>query len=164
MVTWLLWKIIESTFSLSTPAAFALSKWCYIRPRNHPNPTTPHLFPLLHPSLNLLPHLSNLILHHPDRHLAVGLAGLQEVLDARLGAQMGIGERGEALLIRPDQAADVAHGERQHSVGGAEPDGHGHGSPQQDVAVAGHDRAGHGADEHVERAWEQLLVGLFWRR
>ena len=94
----------------------------------------------------------------------MGLAGLQEVLDARLGAQMGIGERGEALLIRPDQVSDVAHGERQHGVGGAEPDGHGHGSPQQDVAVAGHDRAGHGADEHVERAWEQLLVGLFWRR
>jgi hypothetical protein len=91
------------------------------------------------------------------------LACFDEVVDARFCPEVGVGNDGVFLLVRPGQVADVVHCDGQHGVGGGDADGGGHAGAQQDVAVACDDGAGHGGDEDVQGAGEDALAGLLGR-
>lgn len=123
----------------------------------HPSPA------LLDPALHAVADVVDLVLDDADGHAGVGLARVDEVGDACFCAQVGVGQDGVLFLVRPQQVADVVHGEGQDGVGGGETDGGRDGGAQQDVAVTGDNGAGHGGDEDVQGAGEDALAGLAGR-
>lgn len=85
-------------------------------------------------------------------------------LDAVARAQVGVGDGGEALLVRPQQLRDVAHGDGEDDPAGADAERQGEGGAQEDVAVPRHDAARHRRHQHVHEARHQLLAALARRR
>lgn len=119
---------------------------------------------LLDPALHTVAHIMNLVLDHTNSHTSMSLARLDEVVDARFCAEMGVRNHRILLLVGPDEVADVVHCDGQDGVGGGQPHGGGDAGAQHDVAVAGDDGASHGGDQHVQGAGEDLLARLLGRR
>jgi hypothetical protein len=122
------------------------------------------LLALLDPVLDGLPHTRNLLFRHGETHLAVSLAGLNEVPDALGHAQVVIPDHRVFLLPAPDKISDVLSSMRDDVVcGGDTSDDRGH-KADEDVPVARDDRTGHGGHQDVDSAGEKLLVALFGGR
>jgi hypothetical protein len=121
------------------------------------------LLALLDPVLDRLPHTRNLLFRHGETHLAVSLAGLNEVPDALGHAQVVVPDHRVLLLPAPDKVSDVLSSMRDDVVcGGDTSDDWGH-EADEDVPVARDDRTGHGGHQDVDSAGEELLVALFGR-
>lgn len=139
--------------------------WCLVstQPARLPRKILPpllRLFALLHPILNGFPRLANLLLQHGGAHLTVGNTRLHEPGHAFLGPEMVLGNDRVALLIGPDQVADIPGGEGEDSVRGDDTDGDGHGAAEEDVPVASDNAAGHSRDQHIDGTRHDLLARL----
>lgn len=91
------------------------------------------------------------------------LAGLDKVSHALLDSNVVIPNNRVALLVLPDQVANIPRRDGQDGVAGANTGGNGHGRAQQDIPVPGDDAAGHGGDKHVDASGQQALARLFRR-
>lgn len=119
------------------------------------------LFALADPLLDALPHTLNLVNGLVIAHLAVSLAGLDEMADSLSGPDVVVGKHGVLLLILPSQVSNISRGDGDDVVSSSDTGNDRHNATEQDVAVACDDGAGHCGDEHVYGAWEELLAALF---
>lgn len=115
---------------------------------------------LAHHLLQLLPHISDLLLHHGPRHTAVRNPRVPQVLSLLAHLQMRVRHSRHLLLVLPDQIRHVAHGHGQQGPGSHGTEGQRGRCAQEDTAVPRHDGTGHGGHNDVHSAGEQAFAGL----
>lgn len=115
---------------------------------------------LAHQLFQLLPGVTNLLLHHLACHSAVRNAGVPDVLCTLTDSQVLIRNGRDLLLVLPNQVSDIPHRHGQEGVGGSSTEGERRRSAEEDATVTRDNRAGHGGHDNIDTAGQKTLAGL----
>lgn len=113
-----------------------------------------------HQFLQLLPTLTDFLLHNTPCHAAMRHTRLPDVFRPLPKLQMVLRHRRNPLLVLPDQVRHIAHRHRQQRPRGHGPESEGRGRAEENAAVARDDRTGHGGDHGVDTTGKQVLTGF----
>lgn len=110
--------------------------------------------------LQLLPTLTDLVLHDTPCHSAMRQARLPDVFSLLPQLNMIVCQRRNPLLILPNEIRDIPHRHRQEG-----PRSHGserqrRSGPEEDPTVARDDRPCHGSDNHIHTPRHEMLAGV----
>lgn len=110
--------------------------------------------------LQLLPTLTDLLLHHRPCHSAVRHTRVPDVL--RLLAELDVILRHSRnpLLILPGKVRNIPHGHREERPGRHGTEGKRRRSAEENATVTRDDGTGHSSDNDVDTTWKQLLARL----
>jgi len=86
--------------------------------------------------LELLPGLTDLILHHLASHAAVRNASVPDVLRPLAGSKVLVRKGGELLLVLPGQIGHISHGHGQESPGSDGTESEGRQGAEENATVA----------------------------
>lgn len=115
---------------------------------------------LAHQLFQLLPGVTDLLLHHLARHSAVRNASVPDVLRTLTDSQVLLRNGRDLLLVLPDQVSDIPHRHGQESVCGRGTESERRCSAEEDATVTRDNRAGHGGYDDVDTAGQETLAGL----
>lgn len=115
---------------------------------------------LAHQLFQLLPSVTDLLLHHLARHSAVRKAGVPDVVRTLTESQVLLRNGRDLLLVLPNQVSNIPHRHGQEGVGGSSTESERGGSAEEDATVTGDNGTGHGGHDDIDTAGQKTLAGL----
>lgn len=115
---------------------------------------------LAHQLFQLLPGVTDLLLHHLAGHSAVRNAGEPDVLRTLTDSQVLLCNGRDLLLVLPNQVSDIPHCHGQEGVGGSSAEGEWRCSAEENATVTRDNRAGHSGHDDIDTTGQETLAGL----
>lgn len=115
---------------------------------------------LAHQLFQLLPGVTDLLLHHLARHSAVRNSGEPDVFRTLTDSRVLLRKGRDLLLVLPNQVSDIPHRHGQEGVGGSSAESERRCSAEEDATVTRDNRTSHGGHNDIDTTGQKTLAGL----